>query len=168
MENVPGEDSMAARSPIVTKYLLTINLQFELESFNALTPYGGRRFVHSGTGSFEGDGLRGTVVPGAFGSTLIRSDGVWEINVRVLLRPDDDEGNGIYASWMGLRHASPEVTARLLREPELVDPHEYYFRITPYFETGSEKYAWLNKICSIGIGEWVSRKERRLRIFQVM
>jgi hypothetical protein len=105
MENVSGEDSMTTLSPIVTKYLLTINLQFELKRFNELTPYGRRRFAHSGTGTFEGDGLKGTVVPGAFGWTLIRTDGVWEINVRVVLRPDDDEENGIYASWMGLRHA---------------------------------------------------------------
>jgi len=155
-------------SEIETRYLLTINLEFELERFSEPTPYGGRRFVHSGTGSFEGDGLKGTVVPGAFGWTLVRSDGVWEINVRVVLRPDDDEDNGIYASWTGLRHASPEVTRRLLEAPESVDPNEYYFRITPYFETGSEKYAWLNRICSIGIGEWVTRRQRRLRIFQVL
>jgi Protein of unknown function (DUF3237) len=74
-------------SAVETRYLLTINLEFELERFSEPTPYGGRRFVHSGTGSFEGDGLKGTVVPGAFGWTLVRSDGVWEINVRVVLRP---------------------------------------------------------------------------------
>lgn len=155
-------------SEINTKYLLTINLQFDLQAFNQLTPYGGRRFVHSGSGSFEGDGLKGTVVPGAFGWTLIRSDDVWEINVRVVLLPDDDKENGIYASWMGLRHASPEVTARLLKEPESVDPTEYYFRVTPYFETSSKKYAWMNKIVSVGMGEWVTKRERRLRIFQVL
>jgi len=155
-------------SEIKTKYLLTINLQFELEKLDRPTPYGGRRFVHSGSGTFEGDGLKGTVVPGAFGWTLIRADDVWEINVRVILRPDDDEENAIYASWTGLRHAPREVTERLLNVPESVDPSEYYFRITPYFETGSKKYEWLNKICSIGIGEWVTRKERRLRIFQVL
>ena len=29
---------------------------------------------------------------------------------------------------------------------EAVPPADYYFRTTPYFETSSEKYAWLNKI----------------------
>ena len=33
------------------------------------------------------------------------------------------------------------------------DPDEYYFRITPQFETGSSKYAWLNKIIAVGIGD---------------
>jgi hypothetical protein len=29
----------------------------------------------------------------------------------------------------------------------------YYFRITLFFETGSEKYAWLNNVLAVGVGE---------------
>ena len=29
---------------------------------------------------------------------------------------------------------------------------EAYFRVTPRFETGSEKYAWLNRIIAVGVG----------------
>ena len=32
-------------------------------------------------------------------------------------------------------------------------PREMYFRTTPVFETGSQKYAWLNRIVAVGIGE---------------
>ena len=35
---------------------------------------------------------------------------------------------------------------------ETVDPSEYYFRIAARFETGSEKYGWLNKILAFGSG----------------
>jgi hypothetical protein len=47
--------------------------------------------------------------------------------------------------------AQREVIDRLNRG-EAVDPASYYFRTTPYFETSSEKYAWLNRICSIATG----------------
>ena len=35
---------------------------------------------------------------------------------------------------------------------EVVDSSAYYFRTTPYFETSSEKYDWMNRICSIASG----------------
>ena len=35
---------------------------------------------------------------------------------------------------------------------EAVDPSLYYFRVTPYFETGAESYEWINKICSVATG----------------
>jgi Protein of unknown function (DUF3237) len=34
-----------------------------------------------------------------------------------------------------------------------VDPSEYYFRIQPCFETGSQKYRWMNQIVSVGFGK---------------
>jgi hypothetical protein len=39
-----------------------------------------------------------------------------------------------------------------LARGEPVDPAEYYFRISPQFETGSSKYSWLNKIVAVGAG----------------
>jgi len=39
-----------------------------------------------------------------------------------------------------------------LNRGEDVDPATYYFRTTPYFETSSEKYSWMNRICSIATG----------------
>src|SRR5215469_3277060 len=94
---------------IETEYLMAINPTFKLEEMGR-TPYGKRRIVHSATGDFKGQGklkgLKGTIET-AFGWTLIRDhDRVWEINVRMVLRPvgDSSKANLIYASWMGLRH----------------------------------------------------------------
>jgi hypothetical protein len=39
-----------------------------------------------------------------------------------------------------------------LARGENVNPSEYYFRITPYFETSSEKYGWLNRVVTVGYG----------------
>ena len=51
----------------------------------------------------------------------------------------------------GLAARTKDVIDRLNRG-EAVDPSSYYFRTTPYFETSSENYSWLNRICSIATG----------------
>ena len=50
---------------------------------------------------------------------------------------------------------------------EIDDPGAYYFRTTPYFETSSEKYAWMNRICSIASG-LLGVSARTLDVFQVL
>ena len=54
-------------------------------------------------------------------------------------------------TWKAFRHGPKEVIDRLNRG-ENVEPDTYYFRATPYFETNSEKYSWMNKICSVATG----------------
>ena len=95
---------------------------------------------------------------------LLRRDDVLEIEVRITLETDDKQQ--IYMSWKGFRHGPKEVIDRLNRG-EIVDPETYYFRTTPYFETSSEKYGWMNRICSIATG---SRKAsgRTFEVFQVL
>ena len=138
-------------------------LEFEV-SILGNTPYGVRRIARLNTGSFEGPKLKGTVLPGGGGWMLIRRDDVLEVEVRLTLETDDKQQ--IYMNWKGLRHGPKEVIDRLYRG-ETVDPTSYYFRTTPYFETSSEKYNWLNRTCSIGTGS-LAASERTLHIFQVL
>jgi hypothetical protein len=160
---------------IETEYLMAINPTFKLEEVGR-TPYGRRRIVHSATGDFKGQGklkgLKGTI-EAAFGWTLIRDhDRVWEINVRMVLRPADDSSkeNLIYASWMGLRHGYGNRAAeRMMETNRPLKSKQFYFRITPYFETSSEgKYAWLNKIYAVGTGSLGDATARTLHIFRVL
>ncbi len=55
-----------------------------------------------------------------------------------------------------------------LAQGETVDPSEYYFRIAPVFETGAERYAWLNKILAVGVGERFPPKIARYSIFEIL
>ena len=68
----------------------------------------------------------------------------------MILRTDD--GALILMTYRGVRHASAEVNARIAKG-ERVSPSEYYLRTAPFFETSSERYAWLNRIVSVGVGE---------------
>ena len=113
------------------------------------TPAGTRRIIQVTGGTFAGPRLKGAVLPGGGDWLLIRPDGVRQLDVRATLQTDD--GHLIYVSYWGLFDVSPEVFQRLVRG-ETVAPSEYYFRITPVFETGSEKYGWLNRLVSVGIG----------------
>jgi hypothetical protein len=94
-----------------------------------------------------------------------RRDDVMEVDVRLVLETDDDK-HQIYMAWKGLRHGPKEVMDRLYRG-EIVDPRAYYFRTAPYFETSSEKYGWMNRICAIATGS-LGANARTLDVFQVL
>ena len=71
----------------------------------------------------------------AFGWTLIRDhDHVWEINVRMVLRPSGDTSKEslIYASWMGLRHAYGNRAAERMMETNKPESVKVQANLFPY------------------------------------
>ena len=147
---------------INTEFLFTIALEIQVSSLGD-TPYGGRRIFHFSGGSFEGPKLKGRVLPGGGGWSLIRRDEVLEVDVRLLLETDDK--HQIYMHWRALRDVPKEVTDRLHRG-ENIDPGAYYFRATRYFETSSDKYGWMNRICAVASGS-LATNARTLDVFKV-
>ena len=113
-------------------------------------PHGTRVIAPITSGTFEGPRLRGRVLPGGGDWTLLRPDGVLELDLRITLEADD--GALIYMSSFGLRHGPPEVLAALA-SGESVDPSKYYFRTTPRFETSAPQYTFLNRLIAISSGD---------------
>jgi Protein of unknown function (DUF3237) len=113
------------------------------------TPYGRRRIARVAGGSFEGPKLKGRALDGGGDWLLLRRDGVLQLDVRLTLETDDK--HLVYMTYKGYRHGPKDVIDKL-NKGEAVDPSLYYFRSTPYFETGSDKYAWLNGICCVATG----------------
>ncbi len=128
--------------------------------------HSGRRHVVSvREGTFTGPELRGRVLSASGGDWLVsRVDDVMQLDARLVLETDDHAK--ILMRYTGLRHGATDVMARLAAG-QTVDPSEYYFRTTPYFETSSTKYSWLNRIVSIGVGKR-SPNAVGYRVFQVM
>jgi hypothetical protein len=93
--------------------------------------------------------MKGAIMPGGGDWLLLRADGSLQLDVRLTLQTDDDAL--IYMTYRGFRHGPAEVMKRLNKGEE-VDPSEYYFRVAPFFETGAEKYDWLNRIVTVGTG----------------
>ena len=113
------------------------------------TPRGVRQIYNIVGGTFEGPRVKGVVLPGGADWMVLRPDGVAELDVRATVRTDD--GEFVYTFYRGVLRASPEIMLRIA-QGEAVDPSTYYFRTTPVFETGSEKYGWLNSVVAVGVG----------------
>ena len=111
---------------------------------------GHRNIVRVKGGWFEGPEIRGEILPGTGDWFLTRPDGVGEGDVRDTYQSDD--GAIIYVSYRGILDISPDVWARI-GAGEDVPASEYYLRGQPMFETGSEKYDWLNKIVAVSVGK---------------
>jgi uncharacterized protein DUF3237 len=90
------------------------------------------------------------MMPGAGDWLRVRNDGVMELDVRAAFRLDDD--SLAYISYGGISVVSEAVFGRFLAGEE-VAYEEYYFRVTPRFQTGSEKYNWLNNIICVANGK---------------
>jgi hypothetical protein len=85
-------------------------------------------------GSFDGDRVRGKVLAGGGDWVKGRGDGTFTLDLRVTLQTDD--GALIYMTFTGVR-----------------DDANHYFRTAPRFETAAAKYAFLNRLLAVGIGE---------------
>ena len=130
--------------------LFTLRVDLHPGQLLGPTPLGGRRIVPISGGEFAGDRLRGKVLPLAGADWLLeRSDGSLQQDVRLTLQTDDDAL--VLMSYRGVRHASPEVSARMARGED-VPPTDYYLRTAPLFETADERYAWLNLIVAVAKG----------------
>jgi hypothetical protein len=113
-------------------------------------PLGTRCILRCERGIFAGPGLQGELLPGGGDWVLLRRDGVVELDIRFTLQTDDKEL--IYMHCLGVFDVSPSVSERI-RAGDDVDPSEYYFRTSPRFETGSEKYGRLNRLIAVGVGK---------------
>jgi hypothetical protein len=101
-------------------------------------------------GTFDGARLKGTVLPG--GDWIVRRpDGSSVLDVRIILQTDD--GRKIYMQYRGISY-TPKDGAQ-------------YWRIVPVFETGAEKYLWLNNIIAVGVHRTLPGKVA-YRIFQIL
>lgn len=114
------------------------------------TPAGHRKTVPVVGGTFEGERLRGRVLPGGGDWAIARPDGVLVLDVRLTLETHD--GALVHCTYGGMRHGPSEVLAALARG-EVVDPATYYFRIAPSFETAAPAYAFLNRMLAVGTGD---------------
>jgi hypothetical protein len=112
-------------------------------------PLGRRRIIPITGGRFRGERLSGRVLPGGADWQVVCADGLAQLEARYTLETDD--GALVYVRNVGLRHGPPGILAKLAAGAP-VDPSLYYMRTTPSFETGAERYRWLNRIVCVASG----------------
>jgi Protein of unknown function (DUF3237) len=99
-------------------------------------PQGTRAVATVSGGSFEGPRLRGHLPPVAAGDWVtVRADGTYRLDVRLVLETDD--GACVLMTYNGVGRP---------REGGID------LRTAPTFETGDERYAWLNHVQAVAIG----------------
>jgi len=64
---------------------------------------------------------------------------------------ETDDGAFIYVQYFGLLEMNDKVQAAMGAQSG-TDYEDQYFRTTPRFETGHERYAWLNRSVFVGEG----------------
>lgn len=132
----PG-DSAGTQWPVEGVAPLTTELVMELRV--GISPpvqvgesdAGHRQFIPITGGTFVGDGIRGTVLPGGADWQLTRADGVRELVAIYAIQTDDG--------------ATISVENRGIVVPAEEEGGESYLRSTPVFHAPAGKYAWLNK-----------------------
>ena len=113
-------------------------------------PYGTRQIFEVVGGTFEGPKLRGKLLPCGGDWFLVSDDGVGRLDVRATLQTHDDAL--IYATYGGVLELNDRVVAATSgqREAEYGDGS---FFTQPRFETGDERYAWINRVVALGEGK---------------
>jgi len=111
-------------------------------------PFGTRGLAAVTGGRFGGPRLQGKLCPGGGDWWLRSPDGVLRLDARVTLETDD--GALIYGQYFGVLRSD---AGRPLAQPgEASQYGDAYFMTTPRFETGDERYAWLNGLVCVAEG----------------
>lgn len=128
----------AKAQKLESEFLYTIDLLLEPGIDLGNTPLGKRVIYTIKGGTFNGPKLKGKVKP-AGGDWVLRLDSATtQLDVKLILETDD--GQLISNTYKGIVRNNPDGTT--------------YWRIAPFFETGSKKYDWLNHIVAVGIGRF--------------
>jgi hypothetical protein len=123
----------APASAIPVEHLFTLTAHVSRVATMADGPAGTRVVVHCTDGTFEGPRVSGTIVAPSGDWLLVGSDGCMRLDVRMLLRTDD--GADVLMTYRGV---SADGGATI--------------RAAPTFETGDERYAWLNSVQAVATG----------------
>jgi hypothetical protein len=151
---LPAWTAVAQQSPAPQPPALTLAMELRVEVGPPVelgnVPRGRRRVIPILGGTFQGPNIRGKVLPGGADWQIVRSDGLAELDTRYMLQTD--RGELIYIQNAGMRHAPPDITARLLAGQD-VDPAQVYFKTVPVFETSAPGLQWLTRAIFVGTGE---------------
>lgn len=142
------------------EHLLDIRIAFDaVQIFE--TPVGTRFTYVIGDGRCEGPRIAADVLPGGGDWILFGTDRIARLDVRATLRTDD--GAHIHLTSTGRVSMPPEAAARFAAG-QLIRHDEMTARSSPLFDTGDERYCWLNGVHTVAINE-VSLQAVHYRVF---
>ncbi|MBD2410352.1 hypothetical protein FACHB389_01595 [Nostoc calcicola FACHB-389] len=129
--------------------LLTLRVDITAPLEVGTGPYGTRLIFNIGGGTFEGGRLRGKILPGGADWILVDGEGVWHMDVRLLLETED--GARIYVQYYGVMVMNEKI-GTALASGGATEYGDTYFMTQLRFETGDGRYRWLNRVVAVGEG----------------
>ena len=155
-------DTDPAITTVAVEPLCDFAITFQtMQTFS--TPLGTRMIAVVERGTVEGPRLRGEFLPGGGDWIMVGSDRVARLDVRATIRTHDDEL--VYVTVTGRATLSDEAIGRLWAG-ETIGWEEMHARSAPLFETGAERYAWLNSTVAIAVNE-LSLNHVNYRVYSV-
>jgi Protein of unknown function (DUF3237) len=112
-------------------------------------PYGQRIIYEVTGGAFEGARLKGKILSGGGDWLLFDADGIGHLDVRASFQTHD--GAAIYVQYFG-RFIATEALSNALQGNGVTEYGGEHFFTQPRFETGDERYKWLNRVLAVGQG----------------
>jgi hypothetical protein len=137
MTAAPADAPPAFETPGV-EHVLTVRATIDAPLTMGKTPQGQRRVIPIAGGTFEGPGMKGTIMPGGEDWQALREDGVTELDAHYWLRTDD----GVIIRVHNQVLISPPAQG--------VAEAKQYTRSAVKFEAPIGKYDWLNKAVFVG------------------
>lgn len=144
----------ATTGALALEHLCTFRIEFADHHLQR-TPLGTKVTYVIGRGRCEGARLHGDFLPGGGDWVVVGSDGIARLDVRAMLRTDD--GALVALTSTGRARLDDEALARLV-SGELIGADEMYARSSPLFETGDERYAWLNGLHTVAVNQFSLRE----------
>ena len=154
--------TLAGIEGVDLRHLCDISIDIEVQAIPG--PAANRMNFALRRGAFEGDRLVGTMRSNSGDWLVLGTDNIGRIDVRSTLETDD--GELIYMTNTG-RIVIPEEELGQVGDGEHLTSDRFYGRSAPLFETGSEKYSWLNGLATIAIHE-IAIDHVDYRIFEVL
>ena len=130
-----------------TRYAFTITARIGEVVSAGETGHGVRRIIPILGGEVRGPDISGKVYPFGADFQVIRPNELIELEAKYAFETDD--GAIVHVENKGIRFGPVDLLQKLKRG-EPVDPKLIYFRTTPKFETGHDKYRWLMEHIFVG------------------
>jgi hypothetical protein len=145
----------------VMTYTLTVT--GPLESTRG-APYGERQYWEMTEGRLIGSGISANIAMPGGDWMLVSDDGFWRPDVRVQLKTDD--GATILLHYHGLVEQSA-VFKEAAENDRQTGWDDVNMRMSMRFDTGDERYQWLNQSLFVAEGRLLGTGKIEYRIYRV-
>ena len=128
------------------------------------SPLGTRQYWEMSKGTLTGSGVSASIAMPGGDWYSASPDGFGRPDVRVQLQTDD--GEVILMSYTGLIERTPAFI-NAAENDEATDWEDQYMRFAFTFDTGAEKYRWLNESLFVARGRILGTTELEYEIYRV-